>query len=295
MKRTRPVAAYLALFGGLAFMSFSAIFTKLSHAPGIVTAFYRMIIGALILLFPFIYYLRKTKNKMPVKGIILAVLAGMFFGIDMSFWSTGIVLSKNATIPTIFANTSPIWVGLGSMLFFKEKHKPGFWIGIILAFSGILLLIHNDFGSSNRIIFGALMGLSAGIFYSTFLIISQPGRQLMNTISFLFISTVSSAVVLFTSSLIFGYSFTGYDQFTIGIFFAYGIFGQVVAWFLVSYAQGHLPASLISPTLLGQPLGTAVLAIFILNEFLTFWHILGGIVIISGIYLVHFSRKQNKN
>jgi drug/metabolite transporter (DMT)-like permease len=272
-------------------MSFSAIFIKLSHAPGIISSFYRMVIGTSVLIVPFLFHLRKTKKKLPLKGILLAVLAGICFGIDMSFWSTGIVVSKNATIPTIFANTSPIWVGLGSLFFFREKHKAFFWIGILLAFSGIILLIHDDLSSTNGIVFGALMGLSAGLFYSIFILISQPGRQLMDTLSFLFISTFSSAVVLLVSALIFGYSFTGYGNFTTGIFIAYGIFGQVFAWFLVNYSQGHLPASLISPTLLGQPLGTAFLAILILNEYLTVWHISGGIVIISGIYLVHFARR----
>lgn len=272
-------------------MSFSAIFIKLAHAPGIVSAFYRMAIGAAILFFPFIVSLIRKKKNLPLKGILLSVLAGTCFGLDMSFWSTGIVAS-NATIPTIFANTSPIWVGLGSLIFFREKHKLLFWAGILLSFAGIFLLIHKDMSSSNGIVFGSLMGLTAGIFYSTYILISQPGRQLMDTLSFLFISTLSSACVLSVSAITMDYAFTGYDYFTIFIFIAYGILGQVVTWYLVSYAQGHISASVISPTLLGQPLGTAILAIFILDEALTLWHVLGGLVIVSGIYLVHFSRNR---
>ncbi|NJK85801.1 MAG: DMT family transporter [Bacteroidales bacterium] len=212
----KPFTAYLALFTGLIFMSFSAVFTKLSHAPGIVSAFYRMVIGGSILFMPFIFHMVKSKEKLNTKGIWFALGAGACFGIDMMFWSTGIVKS-NATIPTLFANTSPIWVGLGSIFLYREKHNKLFWTGIFTSFAGIVLLIHRDFSSSGNILFGAFMGLMASFFYSSFILISQTGRRLIDTLSFLFFSTLASAFVLFFAILIFDYQFTGYDRFTISI------------------------------------------------------------------------------
>ena len=283
--------AFFALIAGLSFMSFSAILIKSSHAPGIVTAFYRMGIAAVLLFIPFVYYLTTHKKALPAKGVLLAVMAGMCFGFDMSFWSTGIVAS-NATIPTIFANTAPLWVGVGSFFIFREKHKRGFWVGLLIAFSGIPMLLKNDFYASSNILFGALLGLTAGLFYGTYLLISQPGRELLNTLSFLFISSLSSAIVLGVFTLLFDYDFTGYDRHTVLIFILYGLGVQVIGWFLVNYSQGYIPASIVSPTLLGQPLGTAFLAVILLHEHLTLWHITGGIVIITGIYIIHFSRKR---
>ncbi|MFO7655544.1 MAG: DMT family transporter [Bacteroidales bacterium] len=279
---------YLALIIGLIFMSFSAIFIKKAEAAGIATAFYRMLIAATILLVPFLILQFRSRRRLPLKGIMLASLAGMCFGIDMSLWSTGIVAS-NATIPTIFANTAPIWVGFGSMLVFREKHRVGFWIGLILAFSGIPVLLLKDFTASNGILFGSILGAGAGFFYGAFQVLSQPGRQLLNTLSYLFFSTISSVIVLFIAMLIFNYPFTGYNTQTTVIFFAYGIGVQVFGWFLINYAQGHIPASIVAPTLLGQPVITAFLAIVLLREQLTIWHITGGLVIVAGIYIVHFT------
>ncbi len=283
--------AYLALFTGLTFMCFSAILIKASEAPGIVTAFYRMGIAAIVLSTPFVFSVIRRNQILPVRGIVLAVLAGLCFGVDMSLWSTGIAAS-NATIPTVFANTAPLWVGLGSIYLFREKHNLVFWAGLIIAFSGIPVLLKNDFFSSNGVIFGALLGLSAGFFYGLFLLLSQPGRQLLNTLSFLFISSLTSAVFLSIMICIFHYRFTGYDNHTTLIFIIYGLGVQVIGWFLINYAQGHLRASIVAPTLLGQPLGTAFLALLILHEHLTTWHIAGGLVVISGIYIVHFSRRE---
>jgi drug/metabolite transporter (DMT)-like permease len=142
-------------------------------------------------------------------------------------------------------------------------------------------------------LFGALLGSAAGFFYGAFQLISQSGRKLLDTLSYLFISTFSSAIVLLVLMLIYQYPFAGYDKNTILIFIVYGIGVQVTGWFLVNFSQGHLPASIVAPTLLGQPLVTAFLAIILLHEHLTVWHITGGMVIIAGIYLIHFTRMRS--
>jgi drug/metabolite transporter (DMT)-like permease len=283
--------AFLALFGGLSFMCFAAIFIKTAHAPGIVTAFYRMAIGSLVLTVPFIVSLSKLKERISWKGILLAVLGGLCFAADMAFWSTGVVMS-NATIPTLTANLAPLWVGFGSIIIFHQRHKPGFWVGLFIAMAGMVLLIHRDFDSNTKIETGALMGTVAGLFYGIFYLFSQSGRKLLNTLHFLYISTLSSALVLLTLMLIIGHDFKGYDSHTYLVFLGIGIGVQVCGWYLINYSQGYLPASTVAPTLLGQPVLTAFLAIWLLNEKLTIWHISGGLIVVAGVYIVHYSRSK---
>ena len=286
----KRINAYLALFGGLSFMCFAAILIKASGAPGIITTFYRMTIGTLFLTIPFVVSRIKSEHKLPKKGVILALLAGVCFGNDMAIWSTGVNIS-NATIPTLFANTAPLWVGLGTMFVFKEKHKTSFWVGLFLALSGIPMIVFKDLHASNGIIKGGLLGLGAGVFYGIFYLLAQSSRKLIDTISFLYIYTLTAAVILFSYSLIFGYHFIGYDTNTYLIFVAFGLGVQVIGWYLISYSQGFLPATIVAPTLLGQPVLTAFLATLLLNEHLTLWHIVGGIIVITGIYIIHFSKK----
>lgn len=290
----RNVKAYLSLFGGLSFMSFAAIFMRVAHAPGIVTAFYRMVVADAVLLFPFIFSLRKNHWRIPGKGVLYAVFGGLCFGGDMAFWASGVVMS-NATIPTLMANLAPVWVGLGTMLFFGQKHKKGFWLGLTIAILGVLLLVHKDIYGHRNFLLGALLGFCAGIFYGAFYIFSEPGRKLLDTLQYLFISTLSSAALLTLCMLFFGYHFTGYDRLTYFVFLGIGLGVQVCGWFLINYSQGFLPAAIVSPTLLGQPVLTAILAILLLGEKLTVWHISGGLVVVAGIYLVHFSSRKNSS
>jgi drug/metabolite transporter (DMT)-like permease len=163
-------------------------------------------------------------------------------------------------------------------------------VGLIIAFTGTVVLMHKDLNTDNGILKGALMGLVASLFYASFYISAQSGRRYLDTLSFLFFSTFAATLVLGLVLMINGYSVKGYDSYTYLHFLALGIGVQVAGWFFVNYAQGYLPATIVAPTLLAQPLLTAVLAILLLKEYLTLWHILGGIVVIAGIYLIHYSK-----
>jgi drug/metabolite transporter (DMT)-like permease len=250
-----------------------------------------MAIGACILAIPFILSLRQKDYWLPARGIILAIAGGVCFGCDLSLWSTGVVIS-NATIPTLTANLAPLWVGFGSMLLFRQRLRAGFWIGLAVAIFGMLFLIRRNSIGDSAVAVGALLGLGAGMFYGMFYLFSESGRKLLNTIQYLFISTVSSAVLLTLFMLLFGYKFIGYDRFTYLMFFSIAIVVQVCGWFLINYSQGYIRASTVSPTLLGQPVLTFFLAVIFLGERLNFWQILGGAIVVTGIYIVHYSRHK---
>jgi drug/metabolite transporter (DMT)-like permease len=264
----------------------------MASAPGIITSFYRLAIAAVVLSVPFVVtQFKKKKKAMPFKGILFATLAGFCFATDMALWSTGIVAS-NATLPTLTGNLAPLWVGIGAVVFFKEKQKVGFWLGLLLAFIGVSMLMLNHVSDSSGLLKGMLLGLFAGMFYAGYYLFAQPGRKYLDTLTFLYISTVSSSLFLGIYAAFMDLGFTGFDNRTWLLFVILGVGIQAGAWFLISYAQGYLPASTVSPTLLGQPVISAFLAYFILKEQLTAWHIVSGVVVVAGIYLVHFSRKE---
>jgi len=286
----RPnLPAYLALFFGLLTLGFSAIFVRLADAPGTVTSFYRMAIGALLMALPFLGQVRQRKRKMTAAGVRWALLGGVLFGLDLVFWSTGIVMS-GATAPTLMANTAPLWVGLGSWLLFRERQKGLFWFGLLLAMGGAAVVLGQDLSRATEFGLGTFMGLLAAIFYGGYYLASQRGRAYLSTLAYFWITTTSSALVLLVVNLLFGLRFTGYAQETYLTFLALGLLVQVFGWLVINFAQGYLPATLVAPTLLGQPLVTALLAPLLLGETFTRWQILGGIAVLAGVYLVHRSR-----
>jgi drug/metabolite transporter (DMT)-like permease len=282
---------YPALFGGLLLIGLSPVLIKLADAPGVITTYYRMVIGGIALTPIFIISLLRNKIRLPLKGILLALLGGFCLGTDMALWTTGIMAS-NATLPTLAGNLAPLWVGLGAIILFKERQNKGFWAGLFIALTGIIILVSKDIFEPGATLKGIVFGLLAGVFYASYQLATQPGRKYLNTISYLYISTLGTALTAGIYAMILGLEFTGYSDETWMYWLAMGLGIQVGGWFMINYSQGILPASVIAPTLLGQPLITAILSYFILEERFTGLYVAGGIVILIGIYFVHFTRNK---
>ena len=81
---------------------------------------------------------------------------------------------------------------------------------------------------------------------------------------------------------------TGYADQTVLMFLCIGLAGHVGGWLCITHAQGHLPASLVSTSMLGQPIVTAVLAVLLLHDSFTLLQILGGFAVLGGIFMVHY-------
>ncbi len=282
--------AYLALVFGMLSLGFSAIFVRGANAPGTVTAFYRMAIGAGLMALPFVRQYRQNAASRPNRASVrLAVLGGFFFALDLIFWTTGIDMS-GATIPTLMSNTAPLWVGLGAWLLFRERQDRRFWIGLLIAISGAVIILGQDFSKASNVGLGSLLGLVSAIFYGAYYLVTQRARSGMRTLTYFWIATLSAAVFLMAANILLGCSFLGYDRFTYLMFLGIGVLVQAMGWMAINYAQGLLPAAIVAPTLLGQPVITALLAWPLFGEMLNSWQFFGGAAVITGVYYVHRSR-----
>ena len=289
--RQIPLLAYAALFVGLIGLGASAIFVRLADAPGVVTSFYRMAIATLIMLIPFLNNAQR-KKPLPTRGIWLAVLGGVFFTADLVSWATGVMLS-GATNPTLMANTAPIWVGLGTMWIFRQRLPSKFSAGLAIAFLGTSIVLLLDLFKATAFGLGSLYGLFAALFYAGYFLVTQRGRTLLDSLSYFWLSTATTAIltlflVILTRQPLFGYPSHAYLN-----FLAQAILTQVIGYLAINYALGHLPASHVSATLLGQPVITALIAFPLLGEQFTSIQILGGVVVIVGVFIVHQSRQQS--
>lgn len=280
--------AYLVLGLGILSLGFSGIFVSWASAPGAVTGFYRMGI-AIAALTPAFYRRLRRGSELPRRELLIALLGGIFFAGDLLFWNTGVLIS-GATNPTLLGNTAPLWVGLGALIFFREKLSWDFWLGLSLALAGALVILGLD--TSDDVGLGSFFGLLAGVFYAAYFLITQRSRQRLDSLTSFWLAGASATVALLMGSLLLGQPVTGYPPITYLSFLGLGLIVQIGGQLAISYALGYLPASVVSPTNLGQPVLTALLAIPLLGEKLTAWQIAGGTVVITGVFLVHRSRTQ---
>jgi drug/metabolite transporter (DMT)-like permease len=197
---------------------------------------------------------------------------------------------SGASNPTLLSNTAPVWVGLGAIFIFHERQSRRFWFGLIVALGGAMLVLGQDVLRATDVGLGTFFGLLAGIFYGISTLAAQQGRRLLHTLMYFYISTLTATFLLFIVNVLFGSPLIGYRPLTYLVFFGLGVGVQVIGWLSVNYAQGYLPASVVSTTMLAQPVVTVCLASMLLGEIFTIWHIAGGGMVLAGIYIVHRSR-----
>jgi len=275
--------ARLCLFVGTVCIGFSAIFVRLAAVPGVVSAFYRVLIASVTLIPLWLTRNRKLPDR---RTLLLSTLAGVFFGLDLALWNLSLFLTSAATA-TVLAYLAPVWVGLSTLILMKDRFRRLYWPGTIVALSGMLVVLGFERIRTMQFGLGNTLAIIASFFYAGYLLIAQIGREKSGTLSFTMFSALSSTATLYVVCLLRHEKLTGFSYESWAALLALGLITHVVGWLSINYALGHIKASIASVTLLGQPVITALAAIPILGETLGINQIAGGVLILAGIYLVN--------
>jgi drug/metabolite transporter (DMT)-like permease len=286
----KNIPAYLALGIGVLALSFSAMFVRWANAPGPVTAFYRMFFS-IFMLAPFVLARKEERRTLRTAALIFPLLAGVFTALDLALWTTALSYTTAANA-TLLGNTAPLWVALGTWLILKQKLSSTFWRGLAVTLGGAALIMGTDFLLHPRFGIGDLMAAFTGFFYGGYFLFTEKSRLHFNPIAHIWVVGVGASLALFAANLLMGNPLTGFDTKTWMVFLATALVSQLIGYMALAYALGHLPASIVAPTMVLQPVVTTLLAIPLLGEIPTLWQGIGGTVALIGIYLVNQSHYQ---
>jgi drug/metabolite transporter (DMT)-like permease len=292
MTQNKSLLAYLALGVGVLALSFSAMFIRWANAPGPVTAFYRLFFS-IFLLVPF--FLPRARNNSSIRSWAVAfpLLAGIFTACDLALWTTSLSYTTAANA-TLLGNTAPLWVALGTWLILRQRLSPAFWRGLGITLVGAALILGTDFILHPRFGIGDVMAIFTGFFYGGYYLFTERSRIHFDPVSHIWFVGIGASLTLLIINMAFRYPLTGFDRQTWLIFLATAIVSQLIGYMALAYALGHLPASVVAPTMVLQPVVTAILAIPLLGEIPSIWQGAGGAIALVGIYIVNqtHSRRQ---
>ncbi len=291
MTQRKTLLAYLALGAGIFALSFSAMFVRWANAPGPVTAFYRLFFSTFLLL-PFFVPRMQANPAVKSRSIVFPLLAGIFTAGDLGLWTASLAYTT-ASNATLLGNTAPLWVALGTWLILKQNLTPAFWRGLMLALLGAALIMGTDFLLHPRFGIGDVMAVTTGLFYGGYFLCTEKSRRRFDPVSHIWITGVSASVSLFVINLLLRYPLSGYPTRTWLIFLATSVVSQLIGYMSLAYALGHLPASVVSPTMILQPVVTTLLAIPLLGEIPSIWQGIGGAIALVGVYIVNESHRRS--
>jgi len=282
LQHAMPLVALL--FASIA-LGFSAIFVKWAGVPGAASGFWRMLIATSLVAWPACHGIRRAW-PLPRRHLGLAALAGLLFTGDLTAWNSGVLVGSAANA-TLLANTSPVWVAIGAVIVFRARLRLTFWGGLVLAMAGVSVIVVRDLGHHTSLAAGDLLGLLAGFFYGTFFLPSQSARRRLGALVAWWVAAASSTVGLLIVSLVMRQPLWGYPLSSWACLAAVALVTQIGGYVSINYALGHLPATLVSPILLLQPVFTALLAWPLLGEPLVATQVGGGVLVLAGIVVVH--------
>lgn len=273
---------YIFLPIGIVAISTASIFIKLCEAPVLIIATYRMMLASLMLM-PFACY-KKTWRGWKRSDMGWVFLSGLFLSLHFAFWIASLKYTSVAS-SVVLVTTHPIFVGIGSWLFLKERIGMNLVLGIALSVLGSGLISYGDMSLSKEALIGDGFALLGAIAASGYLFVGRKMRKEQDLFSYIFPVYSTAGLILILLSLIFQKSFWGYSPSTYFFLFLLALIPQLMGHTTFNWALKYLPASMVAVSILGEPMGSTILAYFILGEGLTIWKVLGGISIFAGILI----------
>jgi drug/metabolite transporter (DMT)-like permease len=279
----RTILAFAALVLGAVAMGASPLFVRLADVGPYASAFWRCALALPFLALWATY--EKGGLAASWRGTDrTVVLSGIFFAADLFFWHLSILATTVANA-TFFATTAPIWVALGAWLLLNEKIGARIIGGLVLCVLGGAALVGQSWGFAPHRLIGDLYGLITAIFFGSYILTIRSGRATLGAGQLAFISTAITAVILFVIALALEPRLMPQSLYGALVLLALAVISQAAGQGLLAVALGILPATFSSLVIFLEAVAAAAFAWALLGEALGVLQMLGGLLILAGIYI----------
>jgi len=281
----RPfVSPWVAIGLGVAAVSSASVFVRLSSAPPLVIATWRMGLATLMLA-PFA--LVRGGREMLAMGrrdLALSLLAGGFLAVHFGAWMTSLSHTSVAS-SVVLVTMHPLFVMLASRLFFGESAAGGAVAGAVIAVVGSAVIGLGDSAAGGSALFGDLLALLSALMFAGYVIVGRGVRQRLSVAPYAFVVYGMCSLVLVLTCLagrvrVYPYSTRDYV-----LFLALAAVPTILGHTVFNWALRYVSASVISVSVLGEPVGATLLAMALLKETPPATAVTGGILVIMGISL----------
>ena len=299
---------YSGLTFGILFVSTASILIRFSQTevPSIVIAAYRLTIAALVLGFVIVIKRINLHDFFNKQNIWLAILSGLFLAMHFYAWITSLEYTSIAS-SVVLVTTTPIWVAILSPVVLKESVTRNVVWGLLFGLTGMVIVSFSEICSINpeeiscnyeseilsaKALIGNILALIGAFMAAGYILIGRKLRKTIPTLPYTFVVYSIAGVVVDIVVLITGAQIVSFSGNTYIWLVALAIIPQLLGHSLFNWALEYLPASVVSVALLGEPVGTIILAYLFLREAPTLIEAIGACLILAGIIVASFASKK---
>jgi drug/metabolite transporter (DMT)-like permease len=308
LEEDRPrIALPFAILIAILAVSTASIFIRFAQreAPSLVIAALRLTVASLILAPVALTRHRDELRKLTRTDLLLGLLSGIFLAVHFATWISSLEYTSVAS-SVVLVSTGPLWVALLSPVFLKEPLSRLILIGMLLALLGGTIIglsdscqVDNGFVCppfsefvQGTAFLGNFLALAGAWTVAGYLMIGRRLRARMSLIPYIFVVYGIAAIMLLVIMFVARQRPIGYSPMFYLWILLLALVPQLIGHSTYNWALRYMPAALVSITTLGEPIGSAVLAYFILQEAPTSLTVLGGVLILAGIYLASKTKKK---
>jgi drug/metabolite transporter (DMT)-like permease len=280
---TRERIALPAVFVGVLAVGAAAIFIRLADAPALGIAFWRCILGV-IALSPVAAFQRESVPK--GRDLWVGAVAGIALGAHFGTWIASLDYTSVAA-SVVLVSTTPVFVAVAAYLLLGERTSLLSCAGIVLAITGTAVIAGTGPDAGNAAFFGNILALVGAVAMAVYVLI---GRSLrtggVGVLSYSILGYSTAALALLPVALLSGAQLWGYSATTWFWLFVITLGPQLLGHTVLNWALEYVPASIVSSVVLAEPVIAALLAWFILSERPGWATLLGGLIVLAGLYLL---------
>ncbi len=287
--KTKIIAVLIAMIA----VGIASPLIKLAGAPPIVTSTYRMTLSALMVLPVFLIFGVKELKKYSCNEILALALPAFLLTVHFVLWITS--LSYTSVLSsTVLVTTNPIFVPIFSYFLFRERTKKSLIFGIVVAFSGSVLIALASQGKFTGSNLGNALAIFGAMAVSLYLIITRRFRAKFSLIVYIFFVYSFSSIFLILFSILTRQKLFGYSRATYIYLFLVALLPQIIGHTLYNWALKYFSAPFIAVSILGEPVFASLFAFILLNERPLLLEIIGAVIIMLGIYLSQRAESLSK-
>jgi drug/metabolite transporter (DMT)-like permease len=265
-------------------VSTAAILIRLAQAeiPSLAIAAWRLTLATLILA-PIALVMRRSELRtLTRREWGSAVVSGLFLAVHFATWIASFAYTSVAA-SVVLVSTSPLFVGLASYVLLRERLSRGMVTAFIVAIAGSLLIGLGDLGEGTNRLWGDVLALVGAVAAAGYFFIGRRLRVRLSLLAYVFPVYGTAALVLMALLLLSGLPVVPRHPQTWLWLLLMALGPQILGHSSLNWALRYLSATYVTLATLGEPIGSTLLAWWLLGEQPSPWAVVGGVLVLAGI------------
>jgi len=282
---SRPPAPDVVRLGvAVVFISLSGPMIAATAAPVLAIAFWRCLIGSGITGVWVIARRWSSLGALTRREIRLTVIAGVFLGLHFATWIPSLTLTTIAASTALVA-TQPIWAALIARAT-GVRISSRVWIGIAIAFSGVIVLTGVDLSVDPAHLWGDALALVGAVFSAAYVSVAERVRKTVDTSTMTFVLYAVSALTILPLVFIFGQQLVGFDAQAWALILAVTLGAQLLGHSMMTRVLSSTSATVVSLAILFEMPGATLVAAIWLGQVPPLALLPAAALILAGLAIV---------